>query len=80
MKNRGEFREVGHRVVDMLSEYLEHIEEKPVFPNVELLLADTTLLQSRPGIPTPRRKCCCKNWKRSFFRIARMWGTRVTWG
>jgi glutamate/tyrosine decarboxylase-like PLP-dependent enzyme len=31
----GEFREVGHRVVDMLSEYLEHIEEKPVFPNVE---------------------------------------------
>src|ERR1700733_10216245 len=33
--NPGEFREVGHRVVDMLSEYLEHIEEKPVFPNVE---------------------------------------------
>src|SRR3984885_3911112 len=31
----GEFREVGHRVVDMLAEYLEHIEEKPVFPNVE---------------------------------------------
>src|SRR5260370_41001416 len=33
--NPGEFREVGHSVVDMLSEYLEHIEEKPVFPNVE---------------------------------------------
>jgi aromatic-L-amino-acid decarboxylase len=33
--NPGEFRELGHRVVDMLSEYLEHIEEKPVFPNVE---------------------------------------------
>src|SRR6266566_2651220 len=33
--NPGEFREVGHRVVDMLSEYLEHIEDKPVFPNVE---------------------------------------------
>ncbi|MGC2064926.1 MAG: pyridoxal-dependent decarboxylase, partial [Candidatus Acidiferrales bacterium] len=33
--NPGEFREVGHRVVDMLAEYLEHIEEKPVFPNVE---------------------------------------------
>src|SRR5579862_2259544 len=31
----GEFREVGHRVVDLLAEYLEHIEEKPVFPNVE---------------------------------------------
>ena len=33
--NPGEFREVGHRVVDLLAEYLEHIEEKPVFPNVE---------------------------------------------
>jgi aromatic-L-amino-acid decarboxylase len=33
--NPGEFREVGHQVVDMLAEYLEHIEEKPVFPNVQ---------------------------------------------
>ena len=30
-----EFREVGHRVVDRLAEYLEHIEEKRVFPDVE---------------------------------------------
>lgn len=30
-----EFRELGHRVVDLLAEYLEHIEEKPVFPDVE---------------------------------------------
>jgi aromatic-L-amino-acid decarboxylase len=33
--NKDEFREVGHRVVDLLAEYLENIEEKPVFPNVE---------------------------------------------
>jgi aromatic-L-amino-acid/L-tryptophan decarboxylase len=33
--NGGEFREVGHRVVDLLAEYLEKIEEGPVFPNVE---------------------------------------------
>src|SRR5258707_7078920 len=33
--NPREFREVGHRVVDLLAEYLEHIEEKPVFPSVE---------------------------------------------
>jgi aromatic-L-amino-acid decarboxylase len=30
-----EFREVGHRVVDLLSDYFEHIEAKPVFPDVE---------------------------------------------
>ena len=30
-----EFREVGHRVVDLLAEYLENIEEKPVFPDIE---------------------------------------------
>ena len=33
--NPKEFREVGHQVVDLPAEYLEHIEEKPVFPNVE---------------------------------------------
>src|SRR6266496_1665275 len=30
-----EFREVGHRMVDLLSEYLEHIEERPLFAVVE---------------------------------------------
>lgn len=30
-----EFREAGHRVVDLLAEYLERIEERPVFPAVE---------------------------------------------
>lgn len=30
-----EFRETGHRVVDLLAEYLEHIEERRVFPDVE---------------------------------------------
>jgi aromatic-L-amino-acid decarboxylase len=30
-----EFRDVGHRVVDLLAEYLDHIEEKRVFPEVE---------------------------------------------
>jgi hypothetical protein len=30
-----EFGEVGHRVVDLLSDYFEHIEEKCVFPDVE---------------------------------------------
>jgi aromatic-L-amino-acid/L-tryptophan decarboxylase len=30
-----EFREVGHRVVDLLSDYFEQIEDKRVFPDVE---------------------------------------------
>ena len=30
-----EFREAGHRVVDMLAEYFEGIEQLPVFPDVE---------------------------------------------
>lgn len=30
-----EFRNLGHQVVDLLAEYLEHIEEKRVFPDAE---------------------------------------------
>src|SRR2546422_11525494 len=30
-----EFREVGHGMVDLSAEYLEHIEERPLFADVE---------------------------------------------
>src|ERR1700761_8813196 len=30
-----EFQEIGHQVVDLLSDYLDHIEEKPVFPRID---------------------------------------------
>ncbi|HEX7960664.1 MAG TPA: pyridoxal-dependent decarboxylase, partial [Terriglobales bacterium] len=33
--NPKEFRDLGHRVVDLLSDYLEDIEQRPVFPDVE---------------------------------------------
>ena len=52
--NPREFREVGHRVVDLLAEYLEHIEEKPVFPNVEpskLTRLFDEALPRHPGSP-----------------------------
>jgi aromatic-L-amino-acid/L-tryptophan decarboxylase len=32
--NPGEFRDFGHKVVDLLAEYLDQIEEKRVFPDV----------------------------------------------
>jgi hypothetical protein len=78
--NPGEFREVGHRVVDLLAKYLEHIEEKPVFPHVEPSTLQQLFDEPLPlTIPALWRKCC-KNSKKRFFRIARMSGTRVTWG
>jgi aromatic-L-amino-acid/L-tryptophan decarboxylase len=33
--DRKEFRDLGHQVVDLLAEYLEHIEERRVFPDAE---------------------------------------------
>jgi glutamate/tyrosine decarboxylase-like PLP-dependent enzyme len=48
-----EFREVGHRVVDLLSEYLEHIEEKPVFPNVEPRVLNELFAEGLPQDPSP---------------------------
>lgn len=51
--NPGEFREVGHRVVDILSEYLEHIEEKPVFPNVEPSTLTQFFAEPLPRDPSP---------------------------
>jgi aromatic-L-amino-acid/L-tryptophan decarboxylase len=35
MMDPREFRKAGHQVVDLLAEYLERIEERPVFPDVE---------------------------------------------
>src|ERR1035438_8925943 len=51
-----EFREVGHRVVDMLAEYLEHIEEKPVFPDVEPRKLTELFDESLPRDSSPPEK------------------------
>lgn len=48
-----EFRQIGHQVVDMLAEYLEHIEERPVFPNVEPSTLAKLFAEPLPETPMP---------------------------
>lgn len=43
-----EFRDMGHRVVDFLAEYLDHIEEKRVFPDVEPRTLNELFAESLP--------------------------------
>src|SRR5580704_8426028 len=54
--NPKEFREIGHQVVDLLAEYLEHIEEKPVFPNVEPSTLTQLFAETLPRDPSPMDK------------------------
>jgi glutamate/tyrosine decarboxylase-like PLP-dependent enzyme len=49
----GEFREVGHRVVDLLAEYLENIEEKPVFPDIAPATLTRFFAEPLPQDPSP---------------------------
>ena len=49
----GEFREVGHRVVDLLAEYIENIEEKPVFPDIEPAALTLCFAEPLPQDPSP---------------------------
>jgi aromatic-L-amino-acid decarboxylase len=54
--NTEEFREVGHQVVELLAEYLEHIEEKPVFPNVEPSTLTNFFAEPLPQNPSSPEK------------------------
>ena len=55
--NAGEFREVGHQVVDLLAEYLENIEEKPVFPEYGAADTHPALCRAAPSGSQHRGKC-----------------------
>src|SRR5215468_370553 len=50
--NAREFRDVGHRVVDLLAEYLDHIEEKRVFPDAEPRTTNQLFTEPLPQGPT----------------------------
>jgi len=51
--NPNEFREIGHRVVDLLSEYLQHIEERPVFTDAAPSLLNDLFAEPLPPDPSP---------------------------
>jgi aromatic-L-amino-acid decarboxylase len=51
-----EFRQIGHQVVDLLSEYFEHIEEKPVFPDVEPQILTGLFDEPLPQVPSSAEK------------------------
>lgn len=48
-----EFRQLGHDVVDLLADYFEHIEEKPVFPDVAPQLLARLFDEPLPESPLP---------------------------
>ena len=48
-----EFRKTGHRVVDLLSEYLQHIEERRVFPDIEPRTLAELFAEPLPQAPSP---------------------------
>jgi aromatic-L-amino-acid/L-tryptophan decarboxylase len=48
-----EFRQTGHRVVDLLAEYLEHIETRRVFPDVEPRTLAQLFAEPLPQDPHP---------------------------
>jgi aromatic-L-amino-acid decarboxylase len=47
-----EFRDVGHRVVDLLAEYLDHIEDRRVFPDVEPRTVNALFSEPLPQEPS----------------------------
>jgi len=51
-----EFQQIGHQVVDLLAEYFDHIEEKPVFPDVEPQLLTELFAEPLPQAPSPAEK------------------------
>jgi aromatic-L-amino-acid decarboxylase len=46
-----EFRTIGHQVVDLLSEYLENIEDKPVFPDADPKFINQLFAEPLPEDP-----------------------------
>src|SRR5208337_1380603 len=50
--DRNEFRELGHRVVDLLAEYFDQIEDKRVFPDIEPRAVNQLFSEPLPQEPS----------------------------
>ncbi|HYE96734.1 MAG TPA: aminotransferase class I/II-fold pyridoxal phosphate-dependent enzyme [Rubricoccaceae bacterium] len=48
-----EFRAAGHRLIDELAKYLDHVEERPVFPDVEPATLHRLFDEPMPGAGAP---------------------------
>lgn len=48
-----EFREVGHRLIELLADHLDRVEERPLFPDVEPATLYQAFDQPLPEGPTP---------------------------
>ncbi len=46
-----EFRDTGHRMVDLLGDYFESIEDRPLFPDVEPQRLTELFDEPLPGRP-----------------------------
>jgi aromatic-L-amino-acid/L-tryptophan decarboxylase len=49
---RNEFRDLGHRVVDLLADYFENIDERRVFPDAEPATVNRLFTEPLPQDPT----------------------------
>ena len=48
-----EFRDTGHRLIDLLADHLESVEERPLFPDVEPRALYDAFSEPLPHDPTP---------------------------
>ena len=73
-----EFRDLGHKVVDLLADYFDHIEDKRVFPDVEPRTVNQLFDEPLPQDPSSPDRVLSE-LQTSCFLIARTSAIPDTW-